>query len=223
MSITRSLTSVMIMFMNKTFFLSLLFLLPLFCDARQLNVSSLREGDMLFCVTDVAKTDDFGRSIVESTKGVRSMKISHVAIVCEEDSGICVLEATGDGVVMRTLDKFLAKRGTVLVGRLKGRFDSRRSVLRAKSHIGKAYDYLFSDTDDEFYCSELVQKSYLLKSGELVFSPIPMSFHGEDGAILNYWKEYYGKRGLDVPEGKPGSNPGALSRDRRVKIYPLAK
>jgi hypothetical protein len=45
-----------------------------------------------------------------------------------------------------------------------------------------------------------------------------MSFHDNSGEITNFWKEYYRKAGKEVPEGAPGSNPGDLSRNPKVKI-----
>ncbi|MBQ0048323.1 MAG: hypothetical protein KBT33_12630 [Prevotellaceae bacterium] len=186
----------------------------------------LKNGDLLFNVTNVNEATDFSRSIVESTKGVNEAKVNHVAIVCQEDSGLFVIEATNKhGVWMCPIETYLDNadktedgRPMVIVGRVKADVDFAASIQNAKAYIGKNYDFIFSPTDEEMYCSELVQKSYVDKQGKLIFEPIPMSFHDEEGTILPFWFEYYEKRGLDVPEGEPGSNPGALSRDKNVEI-----
>ncbi len=188
--------------------------------------NELHNGDLLFNVTDTTSASDFAKSIVGSTKGIDHLQVSHVAMVCIEDSGVYVLEATArHGVWMTPLADYLADadkdedgRPMVLVGRVKEDFDVDATIRNAKAFLGLEYDFVFSPTDDEMYCSELVQKSYVDKEGKLIFGTIPMSFHDEEGRILPYWIHYYLKRDLDVPEGEPGSNPGQLSRDSKVEI-----
>lgn len=189
----------------------------------------LRNGDLLFNVTDTASASDFAKSIVGSTSGLGQAQVSHVAIVCREHGKIFVLEATSKhGVWMCPLadyleaaDKDAGNHPMVMVGRVKGRVDLRTSIARAKQYIGRNYDFTFDPSDEEMYCSELVQKSYVDRDGSLIFQPIPMSFHDDEGRILPYWIDYYLKRDLDVPEGEPGSNPGALSRDARIQILDI--
>ena len=55
-------------------------------------------------------------------------------------------------------------------------------------------------------------------SKQLVFCTIPMSFHDSTGKVTEFWTKFYAARGLTVPEGEPGSNPGRLSRDPNVNI-----
>ncbi|MCR5313021.1 MAG: hypothetical protein K6E54_05140 [Bacteroidaceae bacterium] len=213
--------------MNKLFCLTFIMLMLAIQPAlAQYMKKELQNGDLLFVIVNEEKASDFARSIVGSTQGIDSKKISHVAIVCKEDSGMYVLEATGKGVIISPLDSFYTHsphsvdgEPMVIAGRVKGNVDLVSSLRQAKGYIGRKYDFIFSDTDDEFYCSELVQKSYHDKDGKLVFDPIPMSFHDDKGRILKHWIEHYKKRGLEVPEGAPGSNPGALSRHERVEIF----
>ena len=63
-------------------------------------------------------------------------------------------------------------------------------------------------------------KSFVLtlKDGTKVFSPVPMSFHGQDGLIMPYWADFYSRRLMEVPEGVPGSHPAGLSRSSQVRI-----
>lgn len=188
--------------------------------------TTLKNGDLLFCVSDTASATEFARSIVGSTKGVEQKKIDHVAIVSVEDDGTYIIEATAKhGVWKCSLSEFVenADKGEdgkplLLVGRVKGDVDIESSIMKAKSFIGRKYDFVFSPTDDEMYCSELVQKSYVKNNGDLLFEPIPMSFHDEEGRILPYWFRYYETRNMEVPEGEPGSNPGDLSRRGNVEI-----
>lgn len=192
--------------------------------------TELQHGDLLFNITDTTNASEFAKSIVGSTRGIDQMKVSHVAIVCKEEGGTYVLEATAKhGVWMTPIscyfeeaDKDSEGKPMVLIGRITNPdADLNTSVKKAKAFIGLKYDFTFDPSDEEMYCSELVQKSYVTTEGKLIFPTIPMSFHDEDGKILPYWINYYLKRNLDVPEGEPGSNPGQISRDKNVKIYTL--
>ena len=94
--------------------------------------------------------------------------------------------------------------------------------------------------DSAVYCSELVQMSFVFRgqrergaadgtdgtdctdgedyAAEAVFATIPMSFHDSTGRVTEFWTKFYAARGLAVPEGEPGTNPGQLSRDPNVRI-----
>ena len=45
-----------------------------------------------------------------------------------------------------------------------------------------------------------------------------MTFRDSNGKIPQYWVQHYKKKGIAIPEGEPGSNPGDLSRRNIVKI-----
>ncbi len=189
------------------------------CAETGVSVRELRSGDLLF----VANAE--GNRITEVTEGIEGLGIDHVAIVSEEKSGLAeltVIEAVPEGgVIQSPLDSFLVRLGageSVLVGRISG-LDAEASILRAKEYLGLPYDDLFMPGDSAVYCSELVQKSMVLeKTGEPVFGTVPMSFHDSTGRVTGFWTDFYAARGLSVPEGEPGTNPGEMSRDPRVKI-----
>lgn len=173
----------------------------------------LQEGDLLFCISAQ------GNHITQVTQGVNDLAIDHVGIVhCSKDS-VFVLEAIHQGVVLTPIDSFLVRRDSlVFATRLKDTTCVASSVRRALQYLGRPYDFMFMPSDDEFYCSELVQKNYLDAAGQLVFEPIPMSFHDKTGKVTQFWKDYYARKGLQVPEGCPGSNPGDLSRSPKLRF-----
>lgn len=174
--------------------------------------SQLAEGDLLFCV---ART---GNNITDVTTGLDGRNIDHVAILHKERGHLFALEAIHKGVCLTPIDSFMKRRVAVVAARLKDTVDVARSVERAMKYIGTPYDFYFMPSDKEMYCSELVQKCYRTESGELVFKPIPMSFHDKTGTITAYWKDYYARQGMEVPEGEPGSNPGDLSRSDKITV-----
>lgn len=179
---------------------------------KKINRTNLCEGDLLFCAKEASNP------ITEVTQGVSGMKIDHVAIVHKQVNKTYALEAIHKGVTLTPIDSFMARRETVVAARQCDTLGVAQSVERALSFLGRPYDFNFMPSDSAFYCSELVQKNYRYSDGQLVFKPIAMSFHDKTGKITDYWKEYYGRQGLTVPEGEPGSNPGDLSRSKAIQI-----
>lgn len=207
--------------MKKTLFLWLTLLLSAVCVSAQrlerIGLGSLCEGDLLFCAQEK------GNNITDVTQGVGGMKIDHVAIFHRQGGRTFALEAIHSGVGLTPTDSFMARREVVLAARLRDTLGVARSVERALGFIGRPYDFNFMPDDSAFYCSELVQKCYRDSCGELVFKPIPMSFHDQSGRITPYWHDYYARQGLQVPEGEPGSNPGDLSRSAAICILGIVE
>ena len=175
----------------------------------------LHEGDLLFCCPDSAN------AITDVTSGINGMDIDHVAIVHRigGDSGpLFVIEAVKPAVRLTPIDDFCRENPNVIVGRVSVEVDIPKSVRRCLMMVGKPYDDLYLPGDSAVYCSELVQMNYVDPQGHLIFDPVPMSFHDETGQLTDYWREFYDQRGLTVPEGEPGSNPGELSMSPQIRI-----
>ena len=165
---------------------------------------TLKTGDLLFHVADKEN------AITTVTPGM----IDHVAIVISPDS---VVEAVGKGVVKSSIASLLEQDGYYVKARVKGA-DRQKSIQRALEYLGRTYDYLYLPDNESIYCSELVQLAFVDKHGQPLFSPVPMSFHDASGQITDYWIHFYARHGMEVPEGKPGTNPGALSQRKNVKM-----
>lgn len=191
------------------------------CVSLPLLSQQLREGDLLFCVADA------GNAITAVTNGVEGLPVDHVGVVHRiggEQGLLYVIEAIKPVVCLTPIDTFLCRNNHVVVGRVNVDVDLPRSVRRCISMVGRPYDDLYLPGDSAVYCSELVQLCYVTAGGELVFDTVPMSFHDESGEITNYWRDFYARRGMTVPEGMPGTNPGELSRRPQVTImgrYPI--
>lgn len=196
---------------TKSFFFLLLLLFSCF----SLVAQQLREGDLLFCCSDSVN------AITAVTSGVDDLPIDHVAVVHYlggEDGPLYVIEAIKPEVCLTPIDTFMMNNSTVLVGRVNVDCDVAASVAKCLAMLGKPYDDLYMPGDSAVYCSELVRMSYVNTVGELIFTPIPMSFHDNFGQVTDYWINFYAQRGMPVPEGKPGTNPGELSRRSQVTI-----
>ena len=179
------------------------------------DLAFLQEGDLLFVCSDSAN------AITEVTSGVEQLPIDHVGIVHRigGDSGpLFVIEAVKPTVCLTPIDSFMCEGPQILVGRVNVAMDVRKSVRQCLLMVGKPYDDLYLPGDSAVYCSELVQLNYVNPDGDLIFDTIPMSFHDATGRVTDYWQQFYSRRGMAVPEGLPGTNPGELSRCPQVTI-----
>ena len=195
---------------TKSFFILLLLL-----SCLSLSAQHLQEGDLLFCSSDSAN------AITAVTSGVEGLPIDHVGVVHlagGDDGPVLVIEAVKPAVCITPIDSFLCENGTVLVGRVNVECDIAASITGCLAMLGKPYDDLYLPGDSAVYCSELVQMNYVNAAGELIFTPVPMSFRDSTGCITDYWIDFYRQHGMNVPDGAPGSNPGELSRRSQVTI-----
>jgi len=180
--------------------------------------------DLVFCgVTE-------HNAITQVTTGYEGLKIDHVGIahrIGGDNGPLYIIEARPQrGVCLTPLDSFVvaamphdtAQQLVMVVGRIVPTIDRKASIARALHYVGRPYDDLFLPNDSAIYCSELVQLSIVDPQNRLVFAPIPMTFGDGTAQVTPYWKEYYARRGMQVPDGEPGTNPGELSRRPEVKI-----
>ncbi|MEE2924704.1 MAG: YiiX/YebB-like N1pC/P60 family cysteine hydrolase [bacterium] len=135
---------------------------------------------------------------------------SHVGIIDEKDNQFVVIEANFKGVIETPLNVFLQRcKNRYSVVRLSLSDDIlSRVVSRAKSHLGKNYDYLFRiDEVDTLYCSELIFDAldHTLSFSNPI-SPKPMDFSG----AIDYWTKYFERHGSQIPQGAPGVSPHDL-------------
>ena len=174
----------------------------------------LRDGDLLFCCSDSAN------AITAVTSGVEDLPIDHVAVVYRiGGEGVwSVIEAVKPEVRITPMSDFLAENGPVLHARVNVDLDVEASIGRCFTMVGKPYDDLYLPGDSAVYCSELVQMCFVNSAGESIIGTVPMSFHDAMGQVTDYWKEFYALRGMQVPEGEPGTNPGELSRRPQITI-----
>ena len=180
----------------------------------------LRTGDLVFVglPLDYNVEEDSMDAAITSATGTDELNLIHVAIADVDSAGVWIIDATLKyGVDRHPLDTFLTqftlKDGSLpefIVKRVKG-VDADAAVKNALTYCGRGYDVYFDPDNEEQYCSELVQNSYLDADGNQVFPSAPMNFRAADGSMPVYWEWLFGLLGMDVPQGRPGTNPHDLS------------
>ena len=191
------------------------------CPAQTIGTEALRCADLLF----VAPWQ--GNAITAVTQGYDNLGIDHVAMCLNtKKDTIRILESVPEkGVRTLPLDSFITlhREDVIVVGRINMPFDTAATLQHALDYCGQAYDSLYLPDNEAVYCSELVLNSYVDSLGQPLFSPIGMTFRTSyDTAVIflcsGHQLFHYARHGMDVPEGKPGSNPGELSRRQQIVI-----
>lgn len=202
------------------FMVFLLMVLPCHAEAFQ-----LQPGDILFQDLDTRLCN----AIEKVTRGYNGSNLSHVGIVFFDRDQRPVVYESGTSVICTTpLDSFLSRsfdregKPKVLVGRLKPGMQSiiPEAFRISESLLGKPFDIVFSLDNDAYYCSELLYCAFLEPvSRKSIFPVSPMSFKDPDtGFTMKIWEDYFSRIGVSIPEGKPGVNPGAISRSEHLDI-----
>lgn len=212
--------------MNLLRFLYIMAVLALYSCNRSEEAFELRSGDLLFSVG--SGNSELLAAIQVSTSEKEEVPFSHVGIVSVEQDHIYVIEATSpEGVVRRTLDDFfdeaasLEGKKLIAVGRLhpEWQYTISPALEAAVQYLGKEYDYLYDESNDAYYCSELVRKVFIDSAGNPIFEPLAMSFKNKvTGETDHYWTEHFSQRNSSVPEGEPGTNPADMARSGLIQI-----
>ncbi len=227
-SVTKSLKQGFIfLFFALVMILCLVFSSAGFASGTEQSLFLVQPGDLLF---QDLNGDSFFEAVARVTQGYNGAVLTHVGIVAQNAEGkTVVLEALQEGVTATPLENFLNRsfdqegNPKVLVGRLKRQYqhliDS--ALIEAFAREGKPYNHLFDiENEDAYYCSELVYVCFRnANRGVPLFELKPMTFVDPDtGEIFPVWKDYFAGFEAEVPEGKPGLNPGGISRSPVLEI-----
>ena len=124
---------------------------------------------------------------------------THTAMIMPREK---VIEATAKGVIINELYEFFLKTDDFVV--LKPRFCGMPEMEKACAHaseiVGVPYSFDFNNSDDSFYCSELVLKIYARTCGwERNSHHEPSEFkHLCDGKIIRPADLYYNHNAWEI-------------------------
>lgn len=204
---------------NKLVFSLIGLLLLLGCGIK--TKSNLKSGDLLFVT---AKSTGLSGAINDVTKKNDIQQYDHIGIVELEGFETYVLHAAPKGGSQRQLlSDFLNEQRnegqTVIQYRLKDAYQHsiKKALKEAHKMLGKPYNFDYILNDNSYYCSDFIERAF--REFE-IFKLEPMTFKdSKTGQTNAFWKEFYSKRNLEVPEGKLGCNPNGLAAsDKLIKI-----
>jgi hypothetical protein len=197
------------------------------CFAQQSKFATLlKEGDIVF---QHLNGGELGRAINKVTHGYRGRDYNHCGLVVRVGDSLKVVEAIGKNVHLTTIKGFEGRcaENDLLIGRLnpKFRFLIAGAEKAALAYQGVPYDDYFEMDNGQLYCSELIYEAFkMANKGRPFFVLKPMTFKDPDtGKLFPSWVEYYKNLNCSIPQGKPGINPGLLSRSSKLNIIGVSQ
>lgn len=192
----------------------------LFADAQATGAVKLHTGDLLFQDIDCGPLCD---AIEAVTEGCNGKDFSHIGLVYVRNDSVLVIEAIGKDVHLTPLDVFAKRSAHPLVtGRVKPKYKAvaQKAVNNALAQTGVPYDDVFLYNNGKYYCSELIYDAFKQANGGVPFFELqPMTFRQPGSKeYFPVWVEYYADLKTEIPEGKPGINPGGISRSKKMMI-----
>jgi len=177
-------------------------------------------GDLLFQNLDCGELCDAIESVNEGYKG---QKFSHIGLVYVKSDSVFIIEAIGNDVHLSTLAQFQSRTGKPLVqARLKSQYLQLipNAIIFALMQLGKPYDDPFLINNGKYYCSELIYDAFAFaNNGKPVFQLQAMTFMEPNTNIyFPAWIKYYKELNIEIPEGKPGINPGGISLSDKIEV-----
>lgn len=185
---------------------------------------NIKNGDLIFVG---AQTEELSGAINRVTKLSEETNFDHVGLIEKTSDSFFVLHAAPMGGSQREeIHHFYTsqteKNNKIVIYRLKDDYQKTipNAISKAKTMLGKPYNWLYILNDDELYCSDFVERAF---RNDNVFELIPMNFKNQEtGKIDDFWVDFYSKKGKKVPQDEPGTNPNQLaSSEKLIKIGEL--
>ena len=187
------------------------------------QAKALKPGDIVFQDLDCGPMCE---AIEAVTEGANGRDYSHCAMIIQEGDSFKVIEAIGEGVVVTSLQDFVRRSSKIQVARFKQADNAflQRAIRYAISLKGKPYDDVFLLNNDRYYCSELLYEAFKVANfGKEVFELSPMTFKEPNThEFYPVWVDYYSQLKCPIPEGKPGLNPGSISRSKNLELLEIS-
>jgi hypothetical protein len=199
----------------KTTLFFLLFSVSLFAQKVE-----LKDGDLIFQDMDCGPLCD---AIEAVTEGYKGNDFSHMGMVYHRNDTIYIIEAAGSAVRLTPLDKFSKNtKKPMYVGRLKKQYKKLipNAIAFSLQQMGVPYDDEYLYDNGSYYCSELLYDAFMFANGgKPFFQLFPMTYKQPGtNEFFPAWVEYYKEIGKEIPEGKPGCNPGGMSTSDKIEI-----
>src|SRR5690606_2062329 len=108
------------------------------------------------------------------------------------------------------------------LGKLKDEFQYLipNAIAFSEEQLGVPYDNDFIYDNGKYYCSELIYDAFLFANGNQPFFELfPMTYKEPNSEnLFPIWVKHFKKQNIEIPEGKPGCNPGGMSLDEKITL-----
>lgn len=200
-------------------FFALLFILNVIISCKSSVISGLKNGDLLFVT---AKETGLSGAINNVTQKQKNATFDHIGILEKTKDGTFVLHAAPRGGSQKQkVEDFLKDQANdgqrVVVYRLKPEYQRTipTAIEKANSMIGKPYNFNYILDENSYYCSDFIERAF---RKDHIFKLEPMTFiDPKTGKTNTFWKEFYAKKNLKVPEGELGCNPNGLAASNKIE------
>lgn len=161
-----------------------------------------KNGDLIFVQ---AKNENLSGAISRVTSNDNKISFDHIGIIEVENNTKYLLHSSSkNGSERIKLKSFIKnnkkdKRIQELY-RLKNDYQPciPNAIYQAKTMLGKPYNFSYVLNDEEYYCSDFVERSFRNCN---IFKLQPMTFiNPETKKIDEYWNLFYQKLNIEVPE-----------------------
>ncbi|HLV23440.1 MAG TPA: YiiX/YebB-like N1pC/P60 family cysteine hydrolase [Moheibacter sp.] len=179
----------------------------------------LKNGDLLFVGNS---SGNLSKAIDEVTQTEKNTNYSHIALVEKMGNEIWILHAAPqNGSERISLKEFIQeekKDGSIIdIYRIKNKFrpDFDSAIKKAKTMLGKPYNFTYVLSDSAYYCSDFVYHSFQKDS---IFEMNPMTFKNPGEENFNQgWIDFYHNLNMEIPEGQPGCNPNGMAASDKLE------
>jgi hypothetical protein len=203
---------------QKIFFSILVLLLSQLCFAQKVETKNLKNGDLIFVE---AEQENLSGAINRVTQRDKKNSFDHIALLEVAQDSIFVLHASSKlGSIRQNLQDFYTSQkktqNNLVIYRLKkGNLKAIPLAIKiAKSMLGKPYNWSYILNENSYYCSDFIERAFRKFK---IFTLEPMTFiNPATGQIDTFWKDFYNKQGLEVPEGVLGCNPNGLAASENL-------
>jgi hypothetical protein len=186
--------------------------------AQKVDVKSLKNGDLIFVE---AENKNLSGAINRVTQRNKDNTFDHVGLLEINKDSIFILHASSkDGSVRQNLQEFHTSQknnqNNLVIFRLTevNQKIIPQAIKSAKKKLGKPYNWSYVQNENSYYCSDFIERAFREFH---IFHLEPMTFiNPSTGKIDPFWKDFYKKQGLEVPEGKLGCNPNGLAASEEI-------
>lgn len=204
--------------MGKNILVLLLCLVLVHC-ASYSKFDGVEHGDLLFVT---AKQEGLSGAINNVTQKEAQSNFDHIGLVEKSGKDYFVLHAAPRGGSQRQpMSDFLREQEhhgqRVVIYRLKNPYQNSipYAIEKAKSLVGKDYNFDYILNENTYYCSDFIERAF---RKHRIFKLEPMTFiDPKTGETNAFWKNFYQKKNLEVPEGQPGCNPNGLAASEKLE------